>query len=537
MLTRFIFKNRHFKNFIKNDNKTSINTLLFYESFGKNLLISKNAFLNKNFSTSSSFTKISKSSINHIDTLYDEEKVKLLAPHDINQAIILLHNYLNSDNCYSIEKIVSIMKYISDNLYQLEFGKEDKINKILYYFFLIFQKFNLNGIESIILMDNSVQKILSKIISPKMMEYYTPESCLYALLIINTLNSLNNGKSKFDEIKFLIQYGLSPQGKIYKFLKYGKYIFKETFKTKEKILYRIFINLSTLDNSNLPIKFEIKKESLPYLIFAQYLELKNNNFKNIDDYVKLLEEYMKVLESEYNNSRDYNNVDFIPTDIYSKLKIFETVINVLNHKKEYPLIKLISDILISYFRQYRENLNINQMMILMSIFSHDNFMNLYDIELFKEDFTNHLFKIFQDKDEISLKEMSLLPCIDLVYSLDKIYSSDKNKPRELIEILIQVVSKYDKEYSELIKINFFNKEDLLSQNYNGLVDEREKFYMSLYNQIIKSYPTTLELIKQIENSNNLVEKYKLILYLKFIILYTKNSNHENIGLEFLKKIK
>lgn len=530
MLTRFSFKNLHFKKYRENDYRTRINTLLSNRFNLKYLFLNKDGLSVKQYSSLYSPNKKYISSINESQNFYflnqDQQKIRLFAPHDLNQAIILLHIYLKSENCHSIEKIVSMMNYISKNIYQLEFGREDKINKILFSFFLIFQKFNLNTIESILLTEISVHEILNKIISPSMMEYYTPESCIYALLIINTLNS--SIKSKFVEMKFLIQYGISSNSKLFKYLKYGKYIFKETFKTKEKILYRIFINLSTLDNLNLPIKFEVKSELLPYLIYAQYLDVKKNNLKNIEDYIKLLEEYMKTLHSEYNKI-SINKVEFIPCedDVYSKLKIFETVIEFFDYKKEYPIIKLISDILISFLRQYRENLNLNQIIILISIFRHDNFINFYDIELFKEYFCNFLLNTFKDKQDILIREISLLTCVDLIYSIDRMFSSDSNKPIELIKILNIIVNKFDIHFSQLIEINFFHKEEFLSIIKSNLID-KDNIKINLFNHITKYYPTSLDLIKKIEDCSNLLEKYRLILYLKFIILYNKNSNQETV---------
>ena len=61
--------------------------------------------------------------------------------------------------------------------------------------------------------------------------------------------------------------------------------------------------------------------------------------------------------------------------------------------------------------------------------------NFFDIELFKEYFCNYLLDIFKDKQDILIREMSLSTCIDLIYSIDRMFSSDNNKPIELIKIL------------------------------------------------------------------------------------------------------
>lgn len=269
------------------------------------------------------------------------------------------------------------------------------------------------------------------------------------------LASNNEVAKKLKEISFVIDFILSNQSKFLKILKFGKTyfnfqaIFKDMTsdmssginslkisgrrlisKNEQNIIKKIFVVLNSFDESNVPLEINVKKineENLTLVIYNRFIEnldIDKHSFKqsmklNIyNDLSSLLNEYLKFIEHELEKmeNEDYS---LDKTKIDHRLKILEVCVVLLMKKKEFPIFKILADICLAYFRASFDHLNFDQMIMLLKIFSQDNFILYYDNTIFASELLQNLLQkliIFINfKDTISQYKI-----FEIIVYLDKL---------------------------------------------------------------------------------------------------------------------
>ena len=68
--------------------------------------------------------------------------------------------------------------------------------------------------------------------------------------------------------------------------------------------------------------------------------------------------------------------------------MFKSSVAFLNHKNVEPVIKLVTDVLISFFREYKRILSFSNIIEIYSISSSQNFILCYDMRLFLLEFSD-----------------------------------------------------------------------------------------------------------------------------------------------------
>jgi hypothetical protein len=382
-----------------------------------------------------------------------------------------------------------------------------------------------------------ISELFNYIYKKEYYDLYKVKSLFILSLYGNYLTNFKDNK----ELKFLIDYTLSNRNKIIKFLNYGNF----NFINNEKILHKLYVTLTTFNDSHIPPRICISDQDLHIIIYSKYLDYKNNRSKiALKEYVEYLEKYLNLLEKEGEQNL-YNDGYF---DIHKKLKILRSCIDLLNYKKSYPIIKLLSDVLLSYFKTVdKYKLSFDLIIDFYSIISSDNFLLNYDISQFKFlflDKINNNLKIKENNHQEKLIELEQL--VILFYYIDKLYcnvsgdnslnnlfyeklnyfdNSNSNKDNDLINITkLYINCCYLKKAKENEKI--INK---LKHLYNNNNNENNIIKLiKLISNNDKSEPfdrsnidindTILALDKEI----NQINKIKYILMIKYFILINKN---------------
>jgi len=73
--------------------------------------------------------------------------------------------------------------------------------------------------------------------------------------------------------------------------------------------------------------------------------------------------------------------------------MFKSSVAFLNHKNVEPVIKLVTDVLISFFREYKRILSFSNIIEIYSISSSQNFILCYDMRLFLLEFSDREFEV------------------------------------------------------------------------------------------------------------------------------------------------
>jgi len=346
-------------------------------------------------------------------------------------------------------------------------------------------------------------------------------------------------RKKLKEVKFIIDFLCSDDTKFLKILKYGKSFFnlnsssfdlsnlskgRIKIQSKENFLKEIFIIINSFDESNITLELylkEISEENLSYLIYNMYSEKNQINNSSIKEeitsniyndlanlcnfYIKFLEDDLTKFDFYYNkeensnlNSNEYN---YFSHQINSRINLLEVCIKIIN-KKEFPIFKILCDMTLAYFRLVFPLLNLSQMIKLIEIFSKDQFILLYDINLFFLELYPHIIKKIYYK----------FNCKDILLT-------DEN---EIYEVLLH----FDK-----FGIYNFNN-NLSNQN-----DKNDQIFIPLSKNIkflidIKNYLKECNKKKKFNDNNNLI----FICYLETLI-YTLIKSNNNGNLEYIEYYK
>ena len=73
--------------------------------------------------------------------------------------------------------------------------------------------------------------------------------------------------------------------------------------------------------------------------------------------------------------------------------VFKAGVAFLHHKNVEPVIKLVVDVLISFFRQYRHLLSVSNLIEIYSISSMHNFILCYDVKMFLHKFVEREYEV------------------------------------------------------------------------------------------------------------------------------------------------
>ena len=107
----------------------------------------------------------------------------------------------------------------------------------------------------------------------------------------------------------------------------------------------------------------------------------------------MTESYLNILENDLEDNR---RLEFISSDklqLHERIEVLRAQLEFIFQKNSYPIIKTIIDILISFFRQYQENLNLNHLIRLYCIFSSKKFILNYDLTIIVPSFKSSLVKV------------------------------------------------------------------------------------------------------------------------------------------------
>ena len=179
------------------------------------------------------------------------------------------------------------------------------------------------------------------------------------------------------------------------------------------------------------------------------------------------------------------------TLINYRINMLEVCICLLKKKKEFPIFKIISDILLSFIRSISDKLNFLQLIKLFEIFSKDDFILFYDNNFFALYFSERLFS-----------------------EINKFILNDENKNDFQQTKLTEVLT-----YME--KLNLFNL------NINNLIYITSKDEIILKNEKI-SYKDKLFIIDFIENILN---------FMKLVKLHGNITRHNHLIITLLEVLK
>lgn len=404
---------------------------------------------------------------------------------DLKMNINFLLDYLNNCQILNIKIIENILELIYNNYYQFELNKKDNLNKLIQCFGLFVSKLNKSSIQNLVKNIHFI-KIISKLLTKSNIEYMDNDAFIYSLLLTNLMELQN-------EFKFLLQYSISNDNIITKFFKYGKNLFNFNSK-QDKLLRKVYIVITTFDDSNLPYKIDINEDNINYLIYSYLFSL------DIKDLSNLLENYLNILQHDLDK-------ETISTDkIYYKINILETCINYLNYKKEYPIIKLVSDVILAYLKQYKEVLTLTDLIKIFSILTSDNFLINYDPKMFVDSFIDLL-----DNKLDLINDLDNSVLIEILYYLDKLSITHNNLKEKV----------YDKIDKCQVVIDYFkgSKNQEKSKNFETI--DNLNMYIA---------------VKLSKTKGNIIEYIFAIWEIKINLRKILSDNCENIKEDLIKQI-
>jgi hypothetical protein len=302
-------------------------------------------------------------------------------------------------NIKSIYQWNDYLEHCTRNVYQFEFEKQMKIKQ--FYDNLGEMITQLPTYSLRLICEKETTKTLLKIIScNKNLVLYSYDSMVVASVMFN----FTQDKDKL----FLINYSLSTDSKVIKFFKYGNLILK-----RENLLRHLYIDITSFDETCLP-RVEETDGSLPLLIYSRYVYLKSTG-TSTNDYIRLLERYF----------------DGIETNVTGRIKVLEATIGQIHLKKELPIVKLVSDVNLSHFRQYSESYSFYETVSILTIIASENFLINYDISLFYDLIVERILFTF----DINYCDLTILN--EILFSLERlgVYRKGEELYSKIIEIM------------------------------------------------------------------------------------------------------
>jgi hypothetical protein len=391
--------------------------------------------------------------------------------------------------------ISAFINYSNDNIFQFEYKKQDKIN---HFYATLGQLIHATPTSQLykITLDSKLKPLLDYLTGNNHILLYDFNSLVISSVFLNII--------KNKEKLFLVNYALSNNNKLTKLFKYGGDIL---LKHRNNLLRHVYITLTTFDESNLPLV----KNSYDYialLIYSKYLFIKANGLNTIDDYISLLNKYFELLSSN--------------KDVAGRVKVLESTIGLLNLKKEYPIIKLLSDINLSHFREYFKDYSFAETVTMFSLITSNNFILNYDLSLFYDLVVQNLLDNF---DENEVYDLTIL--IEVLFGIEKVSVSDVNSLNLKTKVVKQLITNYP-EFSEKNNLQLFygevilNKLDHHMKDINTILIFMSEQYKNHLN--IAYNGTNLDLFikdlvsvyKKVEADVDVTDKFVIYITLKYI---------------------
>ena len=427
------------------------------------------------------------------------------------------YELVRNSNENKIPNLEEIFFNIKHHIFQFEFQREKKLNNFFHALLEIIT--NSSVIQKQILGRNkNLKDILMNLLSVENLRILDTKSIISILILIN-LKIIDS-----EEIKFLIQSGISEESYILKILKYGRSLLK--LNMNENFIRQLFIKVSQVDNTKFLSKISIDDNLLEYIIFAKYLD-KNRK----DDYYRYIERCILKLEKEIES-----DVAISKEDVHKRLLVLKSSIDNLNFKKENPNLKIISDILLAFIREYKKFLDSDHLIFFYSILSSDKFLTQYDINLFKEKFEEELLALI-DSENFPNKENYLISMLELFYYVDRLYSFDDFYFQKFSEKILAKTKKI----CLLEKAScLFNDEEILHLLELYISDSAN--YFNTFNLNFSEFSSTKDLkgfLKKLNSYNEhddcLIARIKRILKFKVFFKLEKKFKKENSL--FIRNIK
>lgn len=328
------------------------------------------------------------------------------------------------------------------------------------------------------------------------------ETVKYLILSVKVGVFSEEDKFKFKNIMNI------HDNKLKRVFKYGKSLLNTSNKNLIRLLY---VSYSNFDNNIYSYSEEFRelvnstlKSYLPLLVSTYIFE-----YNHIDDLVYYLDLYIEILKKE---KFKYSNKE--------RLLILHACIENISHSKKYSIIKVIADIELSYFIEYKSLLSEDIRLDLFNrVFCHESFLLCFSFEIIKNEFGAYFNSLFNEASSLtsSLSSLMFSYINFIVNCLFVEYMSISNRKEKEIESLVSGLSLIE----DTIKVKDYHIE---SENLiNSLLFHIEliKIYINLSLFPWKKKENQYFPLKLNENQLN-----KLEIYLRKYFLNEKHDFKE-----------